>query len=117
MQCNSCHKEMPDDSSFCPSCGAKAITTSETNPATTEKSKIVAGVFALLLGGFGAHKFYLQYKTQAIITLAVTLLGFLLFGIPTIIMSIIVIIEGIIYLTRSDQEFFDTYIINKKAWF
>jgi TM2 domain-containing membrane protein YozV len=108
---------MPDDSAFCPSCGSKAITISETKPDTTEKSKIVAGVFALLLGGFGAHKFYLRYKAQAIITLAVTLLGFLLFGIPTIIMSIIVIIEGFIYLTKSDQEFFDTYIINKRAWF
>ena len=31
--------------------------------------------------------------------------------------SIIGIIEGVIYLTKSDQEFYDTYMANKKEWF
>ena len=31
--------------------------------------------------------------------------------------SIIGIIEGIIYLTKSDEEFVATYITNKKGWF
>jgi len=31
--------------------------------------------------------------------------------------SIISIIEGIIYLTKSDEEFVRTYIQSKKGWF
>ena len=31
--------------------------------------------------------------------------------------TIIGIIEGIIYLTKSDEEFVQTYIVNKKPWF
>jgi hypothetical protein len=27
------------------------------------------------------------------------------------------IIEGIIYLTKSDEEFYQTYQVGKKAWF
>jgi len=27
------------------------------------------------------------------------------------------LIEGIMYLTKSDQEFVDTYINSKKGWF
>ena len=38
-------------------------------------------------------------------------------GIGGIVMSVIGIIEGIMYLTKSDQEFYDTYVANKKAWF
>jgi hypothetical protein len=26
-------------------------------------------------------------------------------------------IEGIIYLTKSDEEFYQTYQVNKKGWF
>ena len=31
--------------------------------------------------------------------------------------SLIGLIEGIIYLTKSDQEFYQTYQVNKKGWF
>ena len=39
------------------------------------------------------------------------------FGFAATIMGIIGIIEGIVYLTRSDDEFVTTYITNKKRWF
>jgi len=38
-------------------------------------------------------------------------------GYGGIIIGLIGLIEGIIYLTKSDQEFLNTYVINKKEWF
>jgi hypothetical protein len=32
-------------------------------------------------------------------------------------MGIIGLIEGILYLTKSDEEFVSTYITNKRGWF
>jgi TM2 domain-containing membrane protein YozV len=60
------------------------------------KSKVVAGLLAILLGGLGIHKFYLGKLGQGVL--------YLLFswtGIP----SIIGFIEGILYLVKSDEEF------------
>ena len=76
-------------------------------PPGAEK-KIVAGILAILLGGLGIHKFYLGYTKEGIIQL---ILGFLCIG------GIIGIIEGIIYLTKSDEVFVATYITGKKGWF
>jgi TM2 domain-containing membrane protein YozV len=71
--------------------------------------KIVAGICGIVVGGFGVHKFILGYTNEGIIQLV---LG-LCFGIG----GIIGIIEGIIYLTKSDEDFVRTYIQNKKGWF
>ena len=76
------------------------------------KEKIVAGIFALALGALGIHKFYLGYTAAGIIHL---LVFFSLIG--TIVISIIALIEGIIYLTKSDEEFERIYVIGKKQWF
>ncbi len=78
-------------------------------PAAQESKKVVAGILAILLGWLGAHKFYLGYTTPGIIQLV---LGFC-FGIG----GIIGIIEGIIYLTKSDEDFYQTYQVGKKEWF
>ena len=80
------------------------------------KEKIVAGIFALVLGGLGIHKFYLGYTTAGIIHLIVFFIGMLPLFMGTLAISIIGIIEGIIYLTKSDEEFQQTYIIGKKQW-
>jgi TM2 domain-containing membrane protein YozV len=71
--------------------------------------KIIVGICAILVGGFGVHKFILGYTNEGIIQLV---LG-LCFGIG----GIIGIIEGIIYLTKSDEEFVRTYIYGHKGWF
>ena len=73
------------------------------------EKKTIAGICAILLGGFGVHKFILGYTNEGIIQLV---LG-LCFGIG----GIIGIVEGIIYLTKSDEEFARTYLIEKKGWF
>jgi TM2 domain-containing membrane protein YozV len=85
-------------------------------PAGSEK-KIVAGILGILLGGLGIHKFILGYTKEGVIMLLVSILGTLLFGLGPIVMGIIGLIEGIIYLTKSDEEFVATYINGKKGWF
>jgi TM2 domain-containing membrane protein YozV len=84
--------------------------------------KIVAGVCAILLGTFGVHKFILGYTSEAVLMLVLSIAGFALFCffiplIAPLLMGVFGIIEGIIYLTKSDDEFVETYINNKKAWF
>ncbi|MCQ2490616.1 MAG: TM2 domain-containing protein [Ruminococcus sp.] len=81
------------------------------------KQKMVAGLLAIFLGWLGIHKFYLGYKKEAIIMLAVGLAGSLLCGLGAAVMGVIGIIEGIIYLTKSDEEFQEIYVNNQKTWF
>ncbi|SHG59473.1 MULTISPECIES: TM2 domain-containing protein [Flavobacterium] len=76
---------------------------------TQENKKITAGILAILLGALGIHKFYLGYSKEGVIQL---LLG-LLCGIG----GLIGLIEGIIYLTKSDEEFYQTYQVGQKPWF
>jgi TM2 domain-containing membrane protein YozV len=76
--------------------------------------KVVAGVLAILLGALGIHKFYLGYQKAGIIMLLVSVLTC---GFAGAIMGIIGLVEGIIYLTKSDEEFVATYVNGKKEWF
>ena len=80
--------------------------------ATGSKSKIVAFLLAFLLGGFGAHKFYLGHVGLGIlyIVLTLTLIGILFTG-P------VALIESIIYLTKSDEDFERIYVQERKALF
>ena len=76
--------------------------------------KILAGILAIVVGAFGVHKFVLGYTTEGIIMLLITVLTC---GIFAIVPSVIGIVEGIIYLTKSDEEFVMTYLQSKKGWF
>jgi len=90
----------------------------ESTPASRGGSKkIAAALFAFFLGAFGAHKFYLGYTKQGVIMLLVFLLGFILLGIPSLVISIIAFIEFILYLVKSDEEFERIYVTGKKGWF
>ena len=77
-------------------------------PYKSEK-KVVAGILGILLGTFAIHKFYLGYTKTGIIQLV---LGIVTCGL----VGIIGFIEGIIYLTKSDEEFDRTYVQNQTAW-
>lgn len=82
------------------------------------KNKTTAGLLAILLGAFGVHKFYLGDTTAGGITLAISLgAGLLTCGVATGVMSIIGLIEGIIYLSKSDDDFQRIYVQGKKSWF
>ncbi len=78
--------------------------------SSSEKSKIAAGALAICLGGFGVHNFYLGYTKEGVIMLLLSILGFILFGLPTLIICIISIIEGVKYLTKTDDDFYYTYV-------
>ncbi len=80
--------------------------------------KLAAGICGILLGGLGVHKFILGYSTEGVIMLLVSLVGgFFTCGIASAVVGVIGLIEGIMYLTKSDEEFSRTYILNKKGWF
>lgn len=78
------------------------------------EKKVAAGICGILLGALGIHKFILGYNTAGIIMLVITLVTF---GFAGFITGIIGLIEGIIYLTKSDEDFVATYVTNKKPWF
>jgi len=76
--------------------------------------KLVAGILVILIGGLGIHKFVLGYQKEGLTMLLVSVLScFTLAGV----MHVIGIIEGIMYLTKSDEEFVRTYIYGRKGWF
>lgn len=81
-------------------------------------NKIAAGICGILLGPLGIHKFILGYTTEGIIMLLVSIIGgFFTCFIATAVMGLIGLIEGIIYLTKSDADFKRIYSDGKKGWF
>jgi TM2 domain-containing membrane protein YozV len=133
VTCPNCHTQNPGINDRCLNCGtAMPVTPSPMQQYPTggevkvpgAEKKLAAGLCAILLGSFGVHKFILGYQTEGFILLGVTLaawvitfitcgIGFFLIFIP----SIVGIVEGIMYLTKSDEEFVNTYITNKRPWF
>jgi len=88
--CSNCGKEIDPKAEICPKCGVRVYKAKE------GKSKTTAGILAMFLGGIGIHKFYLGKDWQGLL--------YLLFC-WTYIPAIIGFIEGIVYLTMSDNEF------------
>ena len=86
----------------------------ESNLTEASNRKLAAGLLAIFLGSFGVHKFVLGYNTAGLIMLLVTVLTC---GIAGFVMGVIGIIEGIIYLTKTPEEFESIYIQNSKEWF
>ena len=82
--------------------------------ASRASNKIAAGICGILLGGLGIHKFILGYTGAGIIMLLVTVLTC---GIAGVVIHLIGLIEGIIYLTKSDEEFIRIYVDGRKEWF
>ena len=82
--------------------------------ANRASNKIAAGVCGILLGSLGVHKFILGYTGAGIIMLLLTVLTCGLAGVVT---GIIGLIEGIVYLTKSDEEFVRTNVDGRKEWF
>jgi TM2 domain-containing membrane protein YozV len=76
----------------------------------TQSKKMLAGILGIVLGGFGAHRFVLGDTMGGIIRIAITVFTC---GAG----SLIGLIEGIIYLTKSDADFQRIYIEEKKGWF
>jgi TM2 domain-containing membrane protein YozV len=82
--------------------------------AARASSKLPAGLCGILLGSLGIHKFILGYTGPGLVMLLVTVLTC---GIAGAITGIIGLIEGIIYITKSDEDFVRTYVDGRKEWF
>lgn len=85
----------------------RSHTTVEIN--TTGKDKILCGILALLLGGFGAHYFYLGKIGGALICILLTL-------VTCGAWSIITLIQGILILTMTQAQFEQKYVLSKSTF-
>jgi TM2 domain-containing membrane protein YozV len=82
----------------------------------TNSERVLAGILGIFVGCLGIHKFVLGYAGAGFIMLLVTVL--LVFTIVApLAMTIIGIIEGVIYLTMDDETFYQTYVVGRKEWF
>lgn len=72
--------------------------------------KVLAGILGILLGGFGVHRFVLNDTQGGLIRIGITI-------ITCGAGSILGLVEGIIYLTKSDEEFVREYVQGGKKWF
>jgi len=95
--CMQCGARILAKAEICPKCGVRQYIP----PTRYTKDRVTAGILAILLGSFGIHKFYLGKVGQGIL--------YLLF-FWTAIPGIIGLIEGIIYLTKTDEEFQALYV-------
>jgi len=100
--CHECGAAIKVKAEICPKCGVRQTSPGSSfgSVAPNGKSKLAAALFALFLGGIGIHKFYLGKTGQGIL--------FILFC-WTFIPALIGFIEGIIFLTMTDETFIQKY--------
>ncbi len=93
---------------ICPRCGVRQPGTS--GPGISGPNRVVASLLAIFLGSLGAHKFYLGATSVGIIYLLIgVLLGVCTFGISTLILGLVALIEGLVYLSYTDEQFAAKY--------
>lgn len=105
--------------------------------AAGAKSKTTAGILAIFLGGIGVHKFYLGYTGVGVLHIVAWVFvffiacglgcvaGLVTFGIGSLVVPVLVwflfwllpITEGIIYLMKSDEQFHEQYVLNRRIFF
>ena len=76
--------------------------------------KLAVGMAAIFLGAFGVHKFILGYTKAGVIMLVVSVLTC---GVGAFVMGVIGVVEGIIYLSKTPEEFALTYMQAERPWF
>ena len=100
--CHACGRSIDARAEICPLCGVRQpmVYAPPLAVISSGRNRIAAALFAFFLGSFGVHKFYLGKVGQGILYLV-----FFWTAIP----ALIGFIEGIIYLTKSDEEFWAEY--------
>ncbi|MGM0534258.1 MAG: TM2 domain-containing protein [Campylobacterota bacterium] len=86
-------------------------------PVAKSKSKENAGILAVLFGTLGAHKFYIGCPLAGILMLMISVSGIFFYAVPTILMACMGIIEGFIYLMKTNDGFALIYEHDKRCWF
>ena len=141
MYCRNCDNPLDDRAVACPKCGlhpyvGTAYCQACGKPTSPEQvvcrecqatlarpvaasnvrahNKVAAGVCGILLGALGVHKFILGYTGAGIIMLLVSVVSC---GFAAGIVGLVGLVEGIIYLTKSDEEFVKVYVENRREWF
>ncbi len=100
IECSECGNQVSDKATACPKCGApiaeKVVEKQQPIVVTAPKSRSLAIVLALFLGGLGIHKFYVNQPGW----------GFLyLIFCWTFIPAILGLIEAIAWLSTSEKSF------------
>ena len=103
--CPNCGAKMPQNLKYCPQCGASNLNARSHYP----KDRLTAGLLAIFLGGLGIHYFYLEKSTAGLLSI---LLSLCTCGIWQIIM----LIQGIIILTMTDEDFNEKYYNTDKTF-
>ncbi|WP_459193044.1 TM2 domain-containing protein [Halosimplex sp. J119] len=94
--CAECGAIINEKAEICPECGVR-----QPGTGSDEDQRLIAALLAIFLGGFGAHKFYLGDTRTGIIYLCF---------FWTMIPGLIGVVEGLIYLSKSDEEFRRQYL-------
>ena len=94
--CRGCGQQIHAQAEICPGCGVRQAST----PALPAKSKGVAVLLCLFLGGMGAHKFYLGQTGLGLL--------YLLFC-WTFIPAVIALLELVVFLCMSEASFAKRY--------
>lgn len=81
------------------------------NPLNTtsfvgDKSKVTAGILAILIGACGVHRFYLGHSKAGGL--------YILLGICTGLSGVLGLIDGVMYLMATDEEFQTKFVQNDK---
>ena len=83
-----------------------------------KSKKTTAGILGIFFGAFGAHKFVLGYQKEGFIYLGVSVVvGAITCGAALFITSTLGLIESIMLLTKTPEEFKRKYIDIKTPWF
>lgn len=125
--CTRCGAENAEMSQYCISCQSPLSPMSGYQPLQSvaqgpvmnwqqmgADKKLPAGICGILIGSLGIHKFILGYRNEGLIMLLVTVLTCFMAAPIT---GIIGLVEGIIYITKSDEDFVNTYIQQRRGWF
>lgn len=99
------------------------------------QKKLIAGLLAIFVGSLGVHKFYLGMTNPGLLLLGTNIgvwilaliLGLLTLGIGLVVtlplailvssaLAVLGLVEGILYLTKTDADFQREYLIGKKPW-
>ena len=97
--------------------GNKTVSVPSTD-AEIQSKKTTAGLLGLFFGAFGAHKFVLGYQREGFIYLGVSVVvGAITCGAALFITSTLALVESILLLTKTPEEFKKKYLDTKTPWF